>query len=45
MAWVWPESVVQEVAERRAAFVIGTGASMTSAGEAGVRPPSWTALL
>lgn len=45
MAWEWPESVVQEVAERRAAFVVGAGASMACATAAGQRPPSWVQLL
>ena len=41
----WPESVVQEVAERRAVFVVGAGASMSCVDGAGNRPPSWTELL
>ena len=42
---LWPQSVVQEVAERRAVFVIGAGASMAAQDGTGRRPPSWAELL
>lgn len=42
---LWPESVVQEVAERRAVFVVGAGASMATEDKHGKRPPSWSELL
>jgi SIR2-like domain len=43
--WNWPTNIVQEVAERRAIFVIGAGASMASEDLNGNRPPSWLELL
>jgi SIR2-like domain len=43
--WKWPTNIVQEVAERRAVFVIGAGASMASKDALGNSPPSWLDLL
>lgn len=42
---VWPNSIVQEVAERRAIFVLGAGVSIGCADKKGVTPPSWKDLL
>lgn len=41
----WDDSLIQEIAERRAIFVLGAGASMSSATPDGQRPPSWAQLL
>ncbi len=42
---IWDESLIQEVAERRAIFVLGAGASMACKTADGTRPPSWIDLL
>lgn len=44
-SWEWPESLVQEVAERRAVFVVGAGASMSCKSATGAKPPSWRELI
>jgi len=41
----WPTSLVDEVANRRAVFVLGAGASVESVGIGGARPPAWEALI
>lgn len=42
---IWDDSIIQEVAERRAVFVLGAGASMACETPDGRRPPSWGDLL
>lgn len=42
---VWPSSLVDEVASRRAIFVLGAGASAASTGTGGARPPTWEVLI
>jgi hypothetical protein len=41
----WPDSLVKDLARRRAILVIGSGISRHSTGEGGVRPPTWSAFL
>lgn len=41
----WPDSLVTDLARRRAVLVIGSGISRQSVGANGVRPPTWRAFL
>jgi hypothetical protein len=41
----WPSSIVDELANRRAVFVLGAGASAASQGNGGATPPSWEQLI
>lgn len=41
----WPDSLVSDIARRRAVFVIGSGISRHSQGAHDVRPPTWKAFL
>ena len=41
----WPTSLIDEVASRRAVFVLGAGVSADSVGVSGVQPPTWPALI
>ncbi|WP_336969705.1 SIR2 family protein [Brevundimonas aurantiaca] len=41
----WPDSLVNDLARRRAIIVIGSGISRHSVGENNVRPPTWRAFL
>lgn len=41
----WPNSLVRDLARRRAILVIGSGVSRHSLGAGGVRPPTWAAFL
>lgn len=41
----WSPSLIRELADRRCIIFLGAGASSTSIGNNGVRPPSWETLL
>nr|WP_314631167.1 hypothetical protein [uncultured Janthinobacterium sp.] len=41
----WPDSLVEEIASKRAILFLGAGISSSSKNAAGLRPPSWKALL
>jgi len=41
----WPDSLVEEIASKRAIIFIGAGISSSSTNAAGARPPSWKVLL
>lgn len=42
---VWPESLVQEIADRRCILFIGSGVSASAVAENGDRPKTWTEFL
>lgn len=41
----WPESLVTDLARRRAVLVLGSGVSRHAVGEKDVRPPDWKGFL
>lgn len=41
----WPDSLVEEIASKRAILFLGSGISSSSTNAAGARPPSWKKLL
>lgn len=41
----WPNSLVEEIASKRAILFLGSGISSSSTNAAGIRPPSWKKLL
>lgn len=41
----WPDSLVEEIASKRAILFLGSGISSSSTNAAGDRPPSWKKLL
>lgn len=41
----WPENLIEELAYKRALFVLGSGISATSQNEEGVRPKTWSDFL
>lgn len=41
----WPDSLVSDIARRRAVIVLGSGISRHSKGDGGARPPTWKAFL
>jgi hypothetical protein len=41
----WPTSLVDEVANRRAVFVLGAGVSASSVGHGNINPPNWEDLI
>ncbi len=41
----WPDSLVEELAFKRAIIFIGSGISATSSNDNGISPPTWKALL
>lgn len=41
----WPDEIVDTIARRRCAIVIGSGVSANSRGSGDVRPPTWKAFL
>lgn len=41
----WPASLVEDIARRRAVLYVGAGASQSSVGADGKRPPSWRQFL
>jgi hypothetical protein len=41
----WPDSLVEEIASKRAILFLGSGISSSSTNVAGERPPSWKKLL
>jgi SIR2-like domain len=41
----WPEDVIDAIARRRCAIVIGSGVSANSRGTGDVRPPTWKSFL
>ena len=41
----WPDEIVDAIARRRCALVIGSGVSANSKGTADVRPPTWKQFL
>lgn len=42
---LWPKALVQELADRRAVIVLGSGLSATAKGSDDVSPPSWSGLI
>ena len=45
MTLVWPQSLVQTIARRRAVILIGSGVSANARTDAGERPPTWGSFL
>ena len=41
----WPDALIDELAGRRAIFVLGAGVSASSLGSGGVQPPTWAELI
>ena len=42
---VWPENLIEELAYKRALFVLGSGVTATSQNEDGKKPKTWSAFL
>ena len=41
----WPENLIEELAYKRALFVLGSGVSATSQNEDGIKPKTWSDFL